>query len=35
MTYPLPTQQPGDYFLVLKNDKDQVLNRIEFSVAGR
>ncbi|MBL8633022.1 MAG: alpha-2-macroglobulin [Myxococcales bacterium] len=34
MTYPLPTQQPGDYFLVLKNDKDQVLNRIEFSVAG-
>lgn len=34
MTYPLPTQQPGDFFLVFKNDKDQVLNRIEFSVAG-
>lgn len=34
VTYPLPTQQPGDFFLVFKNDKDQVLNRIEFSVAG-
>lgn len=34
VTYPLPTQQPGDFFLVLKNDKDQILNRIEFSVAG-
>jgi len=34
VTYPLPTQQPGDFFLVFKNDKDQILNRIEFSVAG-
>ncbi len=34
MTYPLPTGQAGDYFLVFKNEKDQVLNRIEFSVAG-
>ena len=34
LTYPLPTTQAGDYFLVFKNDKDQVLNRIEFSIAG-
>lgn len=34
MNYPLPTDQPGDFFLVFKNEKDQVLNRIEFSVAG-
>lgn len=34
LSYALPTGQSGDFFLVFKNDKDQVLNRIEFSVAG-
>lgn len=34
LKYALPTDRPGDFVLVLKNDKDQELNRIEWSVAG-
>ena len=32
--YELPSDKAGDYVVVLKNDKDQELNRIDFSVAG-
>ena len=34
LKYDLPTDRAGDFVLVLKNDKDQELNRIEFSIAG-
>ena len=30
----LPTQQPGDFVLVVKNAQGQVLNRVAYSVAG-
>lgn len=31
---PLDTTKPGDYILVVKNDRDEVLNRIAYSVTG-
>ncbi|MFO0577714.1 MAG: alpha-2-macroglobulin [Polyangia bacterium] len=34
LAYPLPTDKAGDFAIVLKNEKEQELNRIEFSVAG-
>ena len=33
-TLPLDTAKPGDYVLVVKNDRDEVLNRIAYSVTG-
>lgn len=34
LSYPLVTDKAGDFVIVLKNEKEQELNRIEFSVAG-
>ncbi len=34
LKFALPTDRPGDFVLVLKNAKDQELNRVEWSVAG-
>jgi uncharacterized protein YfaS (alpha-2-macroglobulin family) len=33
-SFPLPTEQPGDFALLIKGQKDEELQRIEFSVAG-
>ncbi|HKP62741.1 MAG TPA: alpha-2-macroglobulin [Polyangiales bacterium] len=33
-SFPLPTDQPGDFALLIKSAKDEELQRIEFSVAG-
>lgn len=32
--YPLPTDRPGDFILVLRNDKGKKVLRVGFSVAG-
>ncbi len=32
--FTLPADKPGDFLLVLKNEKDQELNRVEWTVAG-
>ena len=34
LKYTLPSDKPGDFLLVLKNEKDQELNRVEWTVAG-
>ncbi len=34
LRYELPSDKAGDYVIVLRNDKDQELSRIEFAVAG-
>jgi len=34
LKFTLPSDRPGDFLLLLKNDKGQELNRIEWSVAG-
>jgi alpha-2-macroglobulin len=33
--YPLPTEQPGDYALLVHDNHGTELNRIEYSVAGK
>jgi uncharacterized protein YfaS (alpha-2-macroglobulin family) len=33
--YPLPTEQPGDYALLIHDNHGTELNRIEYSVAGK
>lgn len=33
--YSLPTDQPGDYVLIIRDNNDTELNRIEFSIVGR
>lgn len=33
--FPLPTQEPGDFVLVLKNAAGTELNRVSYSVAGQ
>lgn len=35
LTYPLPTTEPGDYALIIRDDQDQELNRIRFSIVGQ
>jgi uncharacterized protein YfaS (alpha-2-macroglobulin family) len=35
INYPLPTEQPGDYALLLHDNHGTELNRIEYSVAGK
>ncbi|WP_137937154.1 MG2 domain-containing protein [Chitinivorax sp. B] len=32
--FALPTAEPGDYMLVLRNQEGEVLNRVEYSVVG-
>ncbi|HEV8393348.1 MAG TPA: MG2 domain-containing protein [Vicinamibacterales bacterium] len=32
--FPLPTQEPGDFVMILRNDAGTELNRIGYSVAG-
>lgn len=34
LKYALATDKPGDYAIILKNDKSQELNRVEWRVAG-
>jgi uncharacterized protein YfaS (alpha-2-macroglobulin family) len=34
LRYELPSDKAGDFVLLLRNDKDQELSRIEFTVAG-
>jgi Large extracellular alpha-helical protein len=34
LRYQFPTKQPGDYALIVKNDRDIELSRIPFSVVG-
>ncbi|HEY0635527.1 MAG TPA: MG2 domain-containing protein, partial [Gammaproteobacteria bacterium] len=34
LNYPLPTDQPGDYVLIVRDGSDTELNRIHFSVVG-
>ena len=33
--YSLPTHEPGNYILELRDDKNRVLNRVHFSVVGQ
>ncbi len=33
--FPLPTQEPGDFVLVLRNASGSVLNNVSYSVAGQ
>src|SRR5574341_1504385 len=35
LKFRLPTENPGDYVLILKDEKNTELNRVTFSVAGK